>query len=194
LSDFDALRSFLDAHPRLCIVTGAGISTESGIPDYRDADGGWKRSPPVQFNLFMEARAVRQRYWARSLVGWRYFGAARPNEAHRALARLERQGRVDLLVTQDVDRLHSEAGSERVVDLHGRLDASAAPDGDVDLASRDFSDVEVPECQVCGGILKADVVFHGERARRGSSARAEGLDIVLRSAWGGSRGARLTSL
>jgi NAD-dependent SIR2 family protein deacetylase len=118
----DALQGFIERHPRLFILTGAGCSTDSGIPDYRDADGGWKRAQPVQFRAFMDERATRKRYWARSLVGWRRFRRARPNDAHRALAALEQQGRVGLLVTQNVDRLHQAAGSTNVVDLHGRLD------------------------------------------------------------------------
>ena len=118
----DALRRFVEGHQRLFVLTGAGCSTDSGIPDYRDADGAWKRSPPVQFAAFSAEPVVRQRYWARSLVGWRHFGHAEPNATHRALARLEVAGRVDLLVTQNVDGLHQRAGSARVVDLHGRLD------------------------------------------------------------------------
>ncbi len=118
----DALREFVERYERLFVLTGAGCSTDSGIPDYRDADGGWKRAQPVQFRAFMDEPATRQRYWARSLVGWRRFGRARPNDAHRALAALEEQGRVGILVTQNVDRLHQAAGSANVVDLHGRLD------------------------------------------------------------------------
>src|SRR6185312_11327095 len=118
----DALRDFLARHTRLFVLTGAGCSTDSGIPDYRDADGSWKRAQPVQFRAFMDEPATRKRYWARSLVGWRRFGRARPNDAHRALAALEQQGRVGLLVTQNVDRLHQAAGNTHVVDLHGRLD------------------------------------------------------------------------
>ncbi|HVW71279.1 MAG TPA: NAD-dependent protein deacetylase [Steroidobacteraceae bacterium] len=118
----DALRTFIEQHPRLFILTGAGCSTDSGIPDYRDADGEWKRAQPVQYRAFMDDPLTRKRYWARSLVGWRRFGRARPNDAHRALAMLEEQGRVGLLVTQNVDGLHQAAGSRDVVDLHGRLD------------------------------------------------------------------------
>jgi NAD-dependent SIR2 family protein deacetylase len=118
----DALQAFVERHSQLFILTGAGCSTDSGIPDYRDADGGWKRAQPVQFRAFMDELSTRKRYWARSLVGWRRFRRARPNDAHRALAALEQQGRVGLLVTQNVDRLHQAAGSTNVVDLHGRLD------------------------------------------------------------------------
>jgi NAD-dependent SIR2 family protein deacetylase len=122
-TDLDSLREFLGRYPRLFVLTGAGVSTDSGIPDYRDADGEWKRpSRPVQFRDFMTDLATRKRYWARGLVGWQHLNRAAPNDAHRALARLERAGRVELLVTQNVDRLHQAAGSEAVVDLHGRAD------------------------------------------------------------------------
>ena len=117
-----ALADFLDRYSRLFILTGAGCSTDSGIPDYRDADGQWKRSPPMTLQTFMSGVPARARYWARSMIGWRQFGSVMPNAAHRALARLEEIGRVRLLVTQNVDGLHEAAGSRDVVDLHGRLD------------------------------------------------------------------------
>jgi len=116
------LPDFVDRHRRLFVLTGAGVSTNSGIPDYRDTDGNWKRAQPVTYQAFMGKELTRQRYWARSLVGWRRFGAARPNDAHRALARLEAMERSEMLLTQNVDRLHQSAGSAQVIDLHGRLD------------------------------------------------------------------------
>lgn len=115
------LRDFIDAHPRLFVLTGAGCSTDSGIPDYRDTNGGWKRPQPVTYQAFMGEKATRQRYWARSLVGWRRFGRALPNDTHHALARLEQQGRLTTLLTQNVDGLHQAAGHRDVIDLHGRL-------------------------------------------------------------------------
>lgn len=118
----DDLRSFVERHGRLFVLTGAGCSTGSGIPDYRDSDGAWKRKQPVTFQAFMGSELTRRRYWARSLLGWRRFRHAAPNDAHRALARLEAMGKSALLVTQNVDRLHQAAGSRNVVDLHGRLD------------------------------------------------------------------------
>lgn len=117
-----ALPSFIARHRRLLVLTGAGCSTDSGIPDYRDAQGQWKRTPPVTFQAFMETPATRQRYWARSLAGWPRFGQARANEVHHALVALETHGKVQVLVTQNVDRLHQQAGNHNVVDLHGRLD------------------------------------------------------------------------
>jgi NAD-dependent SIR2 family protein deacetylase len=120
--DHAALEDFVDRHKRLFVLTGAGCSTNSGIPDYRDSNGNWKRTQPVTHQAFMGDEATRKRYWARSLIGWRRFGRAQPNDAHHALARLEAQGRCELLVTQNVDRLHQRAGSQQVIDLHGRLD------------------------------------------------------------------------
>jgi NAD-dependent SIR2 family protein deacetylase len=117
-----ALREFIEAHPKLFVLTGAGCSTDSGIPDYRDEKGEWKRAQPVMFQAFMSDPHTRRRYWARSLVGWRRFGRALPNAAHRALVRLEHMGRTEVLVTQNVDGLHQSAGSTGVVDLHGRMD------------------------------------------------------------------------
>ncbi len=118
----ERLRAWLDAHRRLFVLTGAGVSTGSGIPDYRDANGEWKRPAPVQYRDFVDRPAKRQRYWARSLIGWSWFRDAGPNTCHTTLAAWEAAGRISHLVTQNVDRLHQRAGSRRVVDLHGRLD------------------------------------------------------------------------
>jgi NAD-dependent SIR2 family protein deacetylase len=117
-----ALRDFLAQHRRVFVLTGAGCSTDSGIPDYRNLDGSWKRRQPVQFASFRRDPEVRARYWARSLIGWRAMDAAAPNRCHRALVEMERAGRISLLVTQNVDGLHQAAGARRVVDLHGRID------------------------------------------------------------------------
>lgn len=201
------LAAFVEQHPCLLVLTGAGCSTGAGIPDYRDADGAWKRSEPMRYQLFVADPLARKRYWARSMVGWRTMAQARPTAAHRALVRLEAAGHVGLLVTQNVDGLHGAAGSGRVVDLHGRIDtvcclgcgtrtprralqrellrrnpgwaempALAAPDGDADLADRDFTTFDVPACEVCGGMLKPDVVFFGENVPR---ARVEAVRAAL---------------
>ncbi len=106
----------------LAVLTGAGCSTASGIPDYRDTNGDWKRTPPMRLQDFTAAHAARQRYWARSAIGWRQFSAVKPNAAHFALATLERTGRLCGLITQNVDGLHRSAGSQNVIELHGRID------------------------------------------------------------------------
>ncbi|WP_322011486.1 NAD-dependent protein deacetylase [Paraburkholderia sp. J12] len=117
----DALQAFVERHPRLFVLTGAGISTDSGIPGYRDENGAWKRSPPITLQEFLGSQAWRRRYWARSMLGWPTVGLAQPNGAHRALARLETAGYVRALVTQNVDGLHQRAGSHGVIELHGSI-------------------------------------------------------------------------
>src|SRR5688572_28314748 len=190
----NALREFIERHAKLFVLTGAGCSTASGIPDYRDADGEWKRGRPIMLQDFVAHEHARKRYWARGLIGWRLMRSAQPNDAHRALVALESQGRVAQLVTQNVDGLHQAAGSRNVIDLHGRadavrcltcerrlpreqvqadlvernpgfaaLDAVEAPDGDAALEGVDFAAFDVPACDACGGLLKPDVVFFGER-------------------------------
>jgi NAD-dependent SIR2 family protein deacetylase len=116
----DALTRFLRDSKRLVVLTGAGCSTESGIPDYRSPGGAWTRHKPIYFSAFVRSAEVRRFYWARSYRGWPRFDAARPNDAHRALAQLESAGRVHQLITQNVDDLHQAAGSRAVVQLHGR--------------------------------------------------------------------------
>ncbi|GAA3899846.1 NAD-dependent protein deacetylase [Halomonas cibimaris] len=187
-----ALAAFIRREQRLWIITGAGVSTDSGIPDYRDARGEWKRSPPVQHGDFMAFEAVRQRYWARALAGFEAMRRAPVSGAHRALAELEAMGFVEQLVTQNVDRLHQRAGSRRVIDLHGRADTVSCTSCGysimryalhAEMAARnpaftgldaghapdgdadielDFSTFEVIDCRRCGGIFKPDVVYYGD--------------------------------
>lgn len=186
------LAEFIDRHPQLLILTGAGVSTDSGIPDYRDQQGAWKRRQPVQHQDFMTRPEVRQRYWGRSLVGWPMIRNTRPNDAHFRLVELELRQHATLLVTQNVDRLHQQAGSRSVVDLHGRLDEVRCMDchyrtsrDDVHHHSAElnpdfleltataapdgdadlevtFDHFKVVDCPECGGILKPDVVFFGD--------------------------------
>ena len=173
-------------------LTGAGVSTDSGIPAYRDEEGGWKQSAPMQFRDFVGTDLARQRYWARSMVGWARMARALPNQAHRALSELEQRGLIKLLITQNVDGLHSAAGSQNVVDLHGRLDRVVCLDckalspraalqqrlvadnpeflehafvtrADGDAElAADYERFRLCSCHACGGVLKPDVVFFGE--------------------------------
>lgn len=118
--DVDTLAALLRGR-RLVVLTGAGCSTESGIPDYRGPGTRARARNPIQHREFLTSSEVRTRYWARSLLGWPRFSLARPNAAHQALAALERDGQVLGLITQNVDRLHQAAGSQRVIELHGAL-------------------------------------------------------------------------
>ena len=202
----DALDRWIAARRRVFVLTGAGVSTASGIPDYRDAAGEWKRPAPVTLQAFVRSTATRSRYWARSYAGWPAFGSARPNAAHEALAHWERDdGRLALLLTQNVDGLHQRAGSRAVADLHGRLDvvrclacthrlardemqarlADANPGwSQVDAPAGPDGDSDVddaggfvaPPCPACGGLLKPDVVFFGEAVPR---ARVEQAAAAL---------------
>ena len=182
------------------VLTGAGMSTGSGLPDYRGRDAV-PRSP-MTYQEFMGSDLSRRRYWARSTVGWTQFGRAQPNAGHLALVELA-SGPVPVtgVITQNVDGLHQRAGSDPVIDLHGRLDrvrcqqcdalssrqrlhermlamnpelaarlhelaadAAQAPDGDAEVDRT--ASFRYPPCPLCGGILKPDVVFFGESARR----------------------------
>ncbi|WP_353814399.1 Sir2 family NAD-dependent protein deacetylase [Agromyces sp. SYSU T00266] len=175
---------------RVAVLTGAGVSTDSGIPDYR-GQGAPVRTP-MTMQTFVASETARKRYWAGSHLGWRTFGTAQPNDGHRALARLEEAGVVSGVVTQNVDGLHRRAGSSHVVELHGASDRVVclscgqvfarqsiadrladlnphidldvairpAPDGDVEVD--DVESMVIPACTVCGGTLKPDVVFFGE--------------------------------
>mgnify|MGYP001226501263 FL=1 len=185
------LQKFLSDKHCLVILTGAGISVSSGIPTYRDANGDWQHSTPIQHQDFMNHKRSRQRYWLRSFAGWPAIKRAKPSYAHKVINQLEKKGLVELTVTQNVDRLHQKAGSRFVIDLHGRLDRviclncknycerewvqnqlkdtnpfltesrDLGPDGDTDVENHLVHDLIEPICSSCSGILKPDVVFFG---------------------------------
>ncbi len=179
------------ANRRLLTITGAGLSTDSGIPDYRGE--GRAQKHPMTFDTFMGSHHAQVRYWARSFVGWSRILQAQPNAGHLALAQAETSGKLFQLITQNVDGLHQAAGSKSVIDLHGRLDRVVCvgcgdlisraemdarlsvlnPDvsrqlGDVEFSPDGDAEVEVsrdfriPSCGGCGGHFKPDVVFFGE--------------------------------
>jgi NAD-dependent SIR2 family protein deacetylase len=201
--DLQTLRAFLQAG-RPLVLTGAGISTDSGIPDYRGP--GSKERNPMRYQTFVKSEPDRRRYWARSMVGWPLTDRAQPNDAHRALARLERAGRTGGVLTQNVDGLHQAAGSRHVLELHGNLSCTVclscglrgrradlqermkhanpgfdavtddvAPDGDVEIDDRYAERFRVPPCPACGGTLKPDVVFFGENVPAPRVDRAWGM-------------------
>jgi len=118
----DDLAGFLSGHARPVAVTGAGCSTGSGIPAYRNPDGKWQRRTPIFYQDFLHQARVRRRYWARSFLGWSVMRRAAPGPAHHALARLRHSGRLHGLITQNVDGLHQRAGVDDTIELHGGLD------------------------------------------------------------------------
>jgi NAD-dependent SIR2 family protein deacetylase len=124
----DRLASFLTRHRHVLVLTGAGISTGSGIPDYRDKDGARRGPTPVQGPEFRKFAATRRRYWARSMIGYPVLSRAEPNAAHRALSDLEAKGVIGAVMTQNVDGLHQRAGSHGVLELHGNIHAVACLD------------------------------------------------------------------
>lgn len=196
---------------RTAVLTGAGVSTDSGIPDYR-GEGAPVRNP-MTVQTFLSSETARKRYWAGSHLGWRAFASAQPNDGHRALASLEAAGVVSGVVTQNVDGLHRKAGSTHVVELHGGSDRVAClacgqmfarqsvadrlellnphvdlskparinPDGDAEVD--DVESMVLPECTVCGGVLKPDVVFFGEFVPTATYRQAASLvqraDVLL---------------
>jgi NAD-dependent SIR2 family protein deacetylase len=121
MPDLAGLAAYLAGAQRLFVLTGAGISAPSGIGTYRNHAGDWQRSDPVQHQDFLKQGSARRRYWARSMRGWPSFRDAGPNPAHHALVRLEQAGRVQTVVTQNVDGLHQRAGQTKLVELHGNL-------------------------------------------------------------------------
>jgi NAD-dependent SIR2 family protein deacetylase len=184
------------------VLTGAGISTDSGIPDYRGE--GTIRRTSMMYAEFRSSAAAQTRYWARSHVGWSRMIEAVPNQGHRAVTELQRQGAVAAVITQNVDGLHERAGSRDVVELHGRLadvvcldcrrrssrnvlhgrlaelnpgfdvgPVTLAPDGDVELPAVDG--FRIAPCESCGGVLKPDVVFFGENVPADRVARSFAL-------------------
>ena len=129
----EGLADFFNTHSNVLVLTGAGISVPSGIPEYRDENGNWKHSRPVQYQEFLRSALVYRRYWARSTLGWRVMGQAAPNAAHHALAQLEAAKLVDCVVTQNVDQLHTRAGQRAVINLHGHLGTASCQQCDFQI-------------------------------------------------------------
>jgi NAD-dependent SIR2 family protein deacetylase len=213
----DAALDLLRASP-LVVLTGAGMSTDSGIPDYRGP--GAPDRTPMTYQEFVSGPIARQRYWARSHLGWGRMRTAAPNPGHHAVAALD----PTLLITQNVDGLHERAGSRDVVALHGRIsevvcldcrrvtaradlqqrldalnpgwtaahaDVAVRPDGDVDLEST--TGFTVPPCDACGGVLKPHVVFFGENVPRERVERCYAAVDALADATLGGDGALLVA-
>ena len=160
--------------------TGAGISTESGIPDFRSPGGVWSKNTPVMYDDFLRSRSERVRYWEMRRTLYREFAAAKPNAGHYSLARLEKERRLIAVVTQNIDGLHQDAGSQRVVELHGTARVIAcvscgkewSPD---DIVKRLKAGDEAPDCDECGAPLKSRTISFGQAMPAREMAEAEEL-------------------
>ncbi len=164
----EALLALMQRSFRMLVFTGAGISTGSGIPDFRGPDGVWKRRRPVYYQEFMSSESARIEHWDFKLEGWPAFKAAKPNLAHLAIARLEHAGLVEMVVTQNIDGLHSKAGTsqDRLVELHGtNLMVECQTCGelsDPDRAFETFRRLHKPPLCHCGGFLKPATISFGQ--------------------------------
>lgn len=186
----DRLVELVRGSARVVALTGAGISTESGIPDYRGPGGVWERNAPPTLGDFRENEETRRRYWARRREGYPRMAAAAPNEGHRALAALERSGRLAAIVTQNIDGLQQKAGSdpERVIELHGtthvvRCLACGWSWSAAEIHARLPAAGEPPVCGRCGGALRAATILFGaslpEAALGRAVAAAVSCDLML---------------
>ena len=198
-----ALYTLLRGH-RVAVLTGAGCSTESGIPDYRGPETARRARNPIQYNAFTKSGDTRERYWSRSMLGYGRVADAAPNRAHLALANLEAAGLVTGIITQNVDGLHQRGGSRNVVELHGNLATASCLDcglshsratlqdmlvqlnptwsaqpaeaaPDGDADAASARNFSMVDCQHCAGALKPDVVFFGENVPRERVDRAHGM-------------------
>ena len=177
--DKEQLIEHLRAGTNILVFTGAGISTGSGIPDFRGPDGLWKRRQPVYYHDFMRSEAARVEHWEYKLEAWAAFREARPNASHAAIVRLERAGRVRAVVTQNIDGLHARAGTsaERLVELHGTnsliecqtCGRRSAPEPHFEH----FRKTRRPPVCECGGFLKPATISFGQNLRNEDLERAE---------------------
>ena len=187
-ADLDAaqlgLVELLRQSQQMLVFTGAGISTGSGIPDFRGPGGVWKRRPPVYYDEFMSSEAARIEHWDYKLEGWEAFRNAQPNATHFAIVQLERAGKLLLLVTQNIDGLHSKAGTaaDRLVEIHGTnslvecqsCGRRTAPEAHFEQ----FRRTHKPPLCACGGFLKLATISFGQNLRSGDLARAEAAALA----------------
>ena len=184
------LRRMLEASRRAVVFTGAGISTDSGIPDYRSPGGIWTKYKPVDFHDFMGSEEMRREYWRRKLATDTLVSQAEPNRGHRAVAELFRQGKASAIITQNVDGLHQKSGvaPERVIELHGNTTyAHCLECGEryelAPIKQAFLKDETLPQCRNCGGIVKTATISFGQPMLEEEMRRAEeetlGSDLFL---------------
>lgn len=186
----DALKTLLDGASRVAIFTGAGISTESGIPDFRSPGGVWTKNQPIEFSEFLASEEMRREAWRRKMAVDQVIRQAQPNRGHRAVAELVRRGQTPAVITQNIDNLHQDSGvpAERVIELHGNgtyatcLDCSSRYEL-ADIYARFERDDSLPVCTACEGIVKSATISFGQRMPAEPMRRAEeetlGCDLFL---------------
>jgi NAD-dependent deacetylase len=167
MSDFQALAHHLKKARSAVAFTGAGISTESGIPDFRSPSGVWSKHKPVMYDEFVASREARIRYWKMRTQLYAEFENAQPNAGHRALAQLERAGRITAVITQNIDGLHQVAGSRRVIELHGTARVIACIECGIESTPAEIvvrlqTGEEAPDCEDCGAPLKSKTISFGQ--------------------------------
>jgi NAD-dependent deacetylase len=177
--EINKLAEYLRQSKRILIFTGAGISTGSGIPDFRGPDGVWKRRQPVYYHDFMRSEAARIEHWDFKLEGWAAFRDAKPNATHEAIVRLERVGKVEAVVTQNIDGLHSRArtSDEKLIELHGTNSLvecqRCGQKSDPEKHFESFRQTKKPPLCECGGFLKPATISFGQNLRSDDIERAE---------------------
>jgi NAD-dependent deacetylase len=185
-----ALRRLIEASRRIAIFTGAGISTESGIPDFRGTNGVWTQMRPILFQDFLASAQARRETWRRRFAGDDTMRAARPNRGHQAVALLVAQGRAQAVITQNIDGLHQASGipEDRVIELHGNSTYATCLDCTTrheiaTLRAAFEQDDEVPPCHACGGLVKTATISFGqsmpEEPMRRAQAEALAADLFL---------------
>jgi NAD-dependent deacetylase len=192
MNKIDAVSDIVLQSKKIVVFTGAGISTESGIPDFRSPGGIWDRYDPneLTYQKFLSSQASREKYWERQKLLWPIIAAAKPNAGHLAIAELHKMGKLDCVITQDGDSLHQRSGvpDEMVIELHGTWTRALClgcgkkyPSEEVQL--RLEAGEKVPTCEACGGIMKPDVIQFGqampEKETQEAQVRAASCDLLL---------------
>ena len=180
MSDRDALARMIAESRRAVVFTGAGISTESGIPDFRSPGGIWSKMKPIYFEEFVSSEAMRREAWTRTFTGAASWTGARPNAGHYAVARLVARNKVSAVITQNVDNLHQESGVpvDRVIELHGNASYAACLDcgtrHELAVLKQSFlGRGEIPSCRDCGGLVKTATISFGQAMPQDKMAQAE---------------------
>lgn len=179
MSSREALAKLIAGARRAVVFTGAGMSTESGIPDFRSPGGVWSRMKPIHFQEFVADESMRREAWTRTFSGVTKWTGAKPNAGHFAVAQLVAQGKVSAIITQNVDNLHQDSGvpAEQVIELHGNASyATCLACGlrhELDVLKQSFLGTgELPTCRDCGGIVKTATISFGQSMPQTAMARA----------------------